>query len=63
VKEAELLFTLDNGVWNTRLWEVSQADISGSSISASIPEGATALFFTAKDESNMMVSSEFISLQ
>ena len=63
VKEAELLFTRDAGVWNTRLWEVRPADISDSSISASIPKDATAIFFTAKDESDLMLSSEFISLQ
>ncbi|MDX2431695.1 MAG: acetylxylan esterase [Bacteroides sp.] len=63
VKEAKLLYTLENGVWPKRKWEETSANISGSSISASIPEGATVLFFTARDESDMMVSSEFILVQ
>ena len=63
VKEAELFYTLDNGIWPKRKWEETTANISGSSISASIPEGTTALFFTAGDENDMMVSSEFISIE
>lgn len=63
VKEAKLLYTLENGVWPKRKWEETTANISGSAISAGIPEGATALFFTAKDENDMMLSSEFILIQ
>ncbi len=60
--KSELLYTMDTGIWNQRTWEVAQAIVSGSSIAASVPEGASALFFTATDDRDLMVSSEFILL-
>jgi dienelactone hydrolase len=60
VSKAELLYTLDRGIWNQRTWEVTPAIVSGSSISASVPTGASALFFTATDDRDLMVSSEFV---
>jgi len=58
--KAELMFTMDEGIWNQRTWEVAPASVSGSSLSASIPEGATTICFTATDEGDLMVSSEYI---
>jgi len=60
VSKAELLYTLDEGIWNQRTWEVAPASISGSNISASIPEGATTICFTATDKNDLMVSSEYL---
>lgn len=63
VREAELLFTKDSGVWLERKWEKLPAKISGASISASIPPGCTTLFFAAKDENDLMVSSAYILIK
>lgn len=62
VTNAELLFTMDKGIWNQRKWESAPAQVSGSGISASIPKGATSIFFTATDERELMVSSEYIEI-
>ncbi len=57
--QAMLHYTRDTGIWNKRNWEVTSASVSGSSIQASIPDGTTALFFTATDKRNLMTSSEY----
>ena len=63
VAKAELMYTLDEGIWNQRTWEVAPASVSGSNLSASIPEGATTICFTATDDRNLMVSSEYILIK
>ncbi len=63
VSNAELLYTMDTGIWNQRLWEVAPASVSGSSITASVPEGASSIFFTATDERELMVSSEYLEIE
>ena len=60
VAKAELMYTMDEGIWNQRTWEVAPASVSGSGISALIPEGASTIFFTATDDRDLMVSSEYI---
>lgn len=62
VTSAELLYTTDRGIWNQRNWEVVPVKVSGSDISAAIPEGATAIFFTATDDRDLMVSSEYLEI-
>ena len=57
---ARLHFTRDTGIWNKRNWEETPVPVSGSTITASIPEGTTALFFTATDRRELMTSSEYI---
>ena len=57
---AEMLYTLDTGIWNRRHWQALPASIYGPYIQAVIPEETVALFFTATDERNLMVSSEYI---
>ena len=60
ILSAELVFTRDSGIWNQRYWETAPASISGSEITAPVPEGTTALYFSATDERELMVSSEYI---
>lgn len=63
LKKVELIYTNDSGEWSKRKWQKSQAIISGSKIRAQIPEGATCVFFTAVDEDDLMVSSDYIDFE
>lgn len=58
--QAALHFTRDTGIWNQRNWEAVPAPVSGSTLMGPIPEGTTALFFTATDERDLKTSSEYI---
>lgn len=62
IQSAKLLYTTETAAWPTRKWNQVPAEVSESSISATIPEGATALFFNVTDERGLMVSSQFIEL-
>lgn len=63
IKSVEFIYTKDSGKWNKRLWEKSEAIISGSKIKAQIPEGALYGFFTVTDEDDLMVSSDYIEFK
>ncbi|MCP4309652.1 MAG: prolyl oligopeptidase family serine peptidase [Bacteroidetes bacterium] len=62
VTKAEILYTTETGIWNQRKWERAPAAISGTNITASIPEGASSIYFAATDDCNLMVSSEYIEI-
>lgn len=62
IQSAKLLYTKDNGVWAVRKWMEAPADVSESTLTAAIPEGAKVLYFNATDERGLMVSSQFIEL-
>jgi hypothetical protein len=57
---AELLCTTDTGTWSQRYWQALPASVYGTRIQAAIPEGTVALYFSATDERNLMVSSEYV---
>ena len=60
VDEAKFYYTLDSSVWPERLWEEASSTLSASMLTAAIPSGTTAFYFSATDERGLMVSSEFI---
>ncbi|MEX0321878.1 MAG: acetylxylan esterase [Puniceicoccaceae bacterium] len=62
IKLAKLLYTKDTTAWPVRKWIEVPADVSASSLSAAVPEGATVLYFNATDERGLMVSSQFIEI-
>lgn len=63
IKSAQLLYTLDAaGPWSKKEWVKADAIVSGSTVSADIPEGAFAICFNVTDQSGLMVSSEFVQL-
>ncbi|MGJ8692939.1 MAG: alpha/beta hydrolase family protein [Thalassotalea sp.] len=62
LSSAQLLYTTDNGTWYDRYWLAIDATISGNTITASVPAGATTIYFTATDTRGLMVSSEYITL-
>ena len=57
---AELLYTLDTGIWNKRHWQALPASVDGSEIRAKIPDESVAIYFSATDERDLMTSSEYI---
>ncbi len=61
VTSASLLYTMDGEdvIWPDKTWNTLSATISGNTLSSSIPSGAYAVFFTATDTRNLMVSSEY----
>ena len=63
VIQSELLYTRDTGLWPERKWETTPAMTSGSMVNATIPDGATVVFFNLTDERDLMVSSEFVQIQ
>lgn len=63
ILKSELVYTQDTGLWPERKWETTPAIVSDSVISATIPEGASVVFFNLTDERGLMVSSEFILIQ
>ena len=58
VTGVNVYFTRDAGLWPEREWKEAPASLSGSTISAAMPEGATVYYFSATDERGLMVSSE-----
>lgn len=63
VTQSQLLYTRDTGLWPERKWETAPAMMSDSMISATVPAGASVVFFNLSDERNLMVSSEFVQIQ
>ena len=56
----DLLFTRDAGRWPDRKWESqgAQHDTAKRRVSATVPDGATAWYFTLTDFRGLIVSSE-----
>ena len=56
---AELLYTCDaNEDWPERPWESAPAEIDGTRVSATLPEGVTVYFLNVTDERGLLVSGE-----
>ncbi|TWU39599.1 alpha/beta hydrolase family protein [Novipirellula artificiosorum] len=60
VTQSELLYTRDDGAWPERKWETLPVEHSGSTMDATVPQGASIVFFNLTDERGLMVSSEFV---
>ena len=60
VVRAELLYTLDNGIWKDRHWLVIPAQIvtSKAMVQATLPAGVRVFFFNLTDARGLVVSSE-----
>jgi hypothetical protein len=58
--KAELCYTLHGAKRSNRIWESIPALISGKTVSAALPENATAFYFNITNERQLMVSSEYI---
>jgi len=56
---ASLWFTRDFGAWPQRKWHRVAAKVAGNVLSAEIPEGTVACFFSATDQRGLMTTSEF----
>ncbi len=54
--------TADSGDWQRREWHSSEARLDRGVISADVPKGSTAVFFSVTDERRLMVSSEHLAL-
>ncbi|MDA7510525.1 hypothetical protein N8612_02505 [Verrucomicrobia bacterium] len=63
VIRSELLYTRDEGLWPKRKRGASPAMMSGSKLSATVPDGASVVFFNLYDERDLMISSEFIQIK
>ena len=61
--KAEFLYTKDTTAWPIRKWVAIPATWDGSTISAPVPVGATAVYFNATDERGLMTSSEYIPVE
>ncbi len=59
VAATNFYYTTSNAPWPERLWEEGRADFSGSTLTATIPAGTTAYYFSATDDRGHMVSSDF----
>jgi hypothetical protein len=60
VVRAELLYTLDKGIWKDRHWLVIPAKIisGNATIQATLPAGVRVFFFNLTDARGLVVSSE-----
>ena len=63
VADAKFYYTKSTTTWPVRLWEEHRADLSGSTLTATIPAGATAYYFSVTDDRGLMVSSDFASIK
>jgi cephalosporin-C deacetylase-like acetyl esterase len=60
ISSAELLYTLNDGLWHDRKWIAIPATISGNSLIATLPHGTTTFYFTATDARGLMTTSEYV---
>ena len=58
IKEAALHYTLDQGEWQKREWKAIPAILAGESVSATVPDGATAYYLAVRDARGLTVSTE-----
>jgi dienelactone hydrolase len=58
VTKAELCFTKDIGPWQKRNWETLPATLTGSRVSAELPDGVTVYYLNLFDEREAVVSTE-----
>jgi PhoPQ-activated pathogenicity-related protein len=60
VVRAELLYTLDNGIWKDRRWLAIPAQITPGKamVQATLPKGVRVFFFNLTDARGLVVSSE-----
>ncbi|MFC2090589.1 alpha/beta hydrolase family protein [Bacteroidota bacterium] len=63
LKNTSLLCTADTGVWNQRRWKELEATVNDNVISSFLPDSATAVYFNAIDQDDLMVSSSFIEVE
>jgi dienelactone hydrolase len=60
VTDASFYYTKAVSAWPERLWEENPANLSITTLTATVPAGATAFYFSATDERGLMVSSDFV---
>lgn len=60
--KADLSYTTSEGERSKRKWKVIPADLKEGTVSAKLPEGTTAFFFSVTDEKGRMVSSLYREL-
>ena len=58
IKEAALHYTLAQGEWQKREWKAAPATLAGESVSAAVPDGATAFYLAVRDSRGLTVSTE-----
>jgi len=63
IQSAQVIYTIDSGPWLTRNWQQAPARIEAGRVSAPLPHGVTAYYFTLKDGRGAMTSSAHIVLQ
>jgi dienelactone hydrolase len=61
-KKVELFYTKDSSIWPDREWKSIPATDGGKTISAEIPNDATAVFFAITDNRGLMVTSEYFEV-
>ncbi len=61
IVHANLLYTLDTGVWKDRQWQTTPAEIIPDKhlVRATLPEGVKVFFFNLIDDRGLIVSSDF----
>ncbi len=62
IDQAELVYTLDDGIWRERSWETKPASIDGNTVSATIPTSTTVYYFNITDSRGLISSSEHIEV-
>lgn len=61
VAKAELNYTKDRGKWQDRKWESAPAELKGSKVEATVPDGAVAYYVNLFDGDGRVVSSEHVA--
>lgn len=59
---AVLCYTLDSGEWLLRSWQTAPAALGSTDLSATVPFGATAAFFSCTDTAGILYSSPMAEL-
>lgn len=59
IRKAELLYTADTCIWPDRKWQSIPAKIASKTLTAAVPNGAVAMFFSVTDERGLTVTSIF----
>jgi len=59
IKKAELFCTADTCIWPDRKWQSIPAKIASETLTATVPKGAVAVFFSVTDERGLTVTSMF----
>jgi len=62
IKRVEPFYTGDTCSWPDRKWRSVAAEIAGNKLTANVPEGAVAVFFSVTDERGLNVTSFFAEI-